>query len=185
MKEILLALLLLLSYGLSSQIDYDGVPGREFETIFLSVTNGEFSGNLSGILIVNRDKERVLIDFQSTKSRLMIEPTTDEDSYYNYIGRSTSNKTLVEFKWFVISNAFSLQLNGLKYEQSLIDGACDMVIDGLEYNFYQEQGVEYLTLLFTKPVRLYHLETEKYITVQPNSYLLFTIKHNLNPKQKP
>jgi len=48
------------------------------------------------------------------------------------------------------TNSFGIELIGEYYDLSLIDGTCDLVINGLEYFYESEKSTEYLILQFKR-----------------------------------
>ena len=55
---------------------------------------------------------------------------------------------------YSLANSFTIILNGEHYCISTIDGACDMPIGGLTFNYCHEGNTEYLILFAAKPLQL-------------------------------
>ena len=82
------------------------------------------------------------MDFQGIYAKLEIEKDEDEVydlSYKKYTGKTTSGKTTIKYETYAFANSFGIELNGEYYDLSLIDGACDLIINGLEYSYESEK----------------------------------------------
>jgi hypothetical protein len=91
----------------------------------------------------------------------------------------------------MLANILTINLNGEHYSIGVFDGACDMPVLGMSFNYYSEQNTEYLTLFVTKALELtttrhimktkniYYqeaLKSAKTITVLPDSRVMLIIK---------
>lgn len=166
--------------------------------MFQKSVTGEFSGTVNGLLIIqNANKEETLLDFRCNESKLIIE--ADSNEIYDvstkiYKGKMTGGKTEIEYKTYAAANAFSIKLNNDWYGFSLIDGSCEGVIDGLDYEYRTDKSKEYLILQFSSEITLSNYsyllkaepnpnpdkvkkikQREKKIKVLPNSVLIFAI----------
>ena len=186
-SRIILASLLvffsLQSFG--QQYSEYAIDGNGFDSVFQDLESGNFNGTVNGILIVKgSDNKESLLDFQGSYAKLEIEKDEDEVydlSYKNYIGKTTSGKTEIKYQTYGSANSFGIEFKGEFYELSLIDGACDLIINGLEYSYESEKNAEYLILRVTKEIELknsYKSPVRKSIKVLPNSTLIFAIKRN-------
>lgn len=172
---------------------YNSWWANKDNSIFQSVNNGKFSGTTTGYIQLVNNKDTLLLDFQSTKTSLAInkiqEPVYD-DNIKIYSTKTTSGKTSILYETFMLANVLTIVLNGVHYGIGVFDGASDMPIHGLTFNYCHEKNIEYLTLFVTKPLRLItsaHLfnkgnisyqevsKDEKTLTVLPGSTLIFTI----------
>ena len=164
--------------------DY-AIDGNGFDSVFQDLESGNFNGTVNGILIVkDSDNKESLFDFQGSYAKLEIEKDQDEVydlSYKKYIGKTTSGKTEIKYQTYGSANSFGIEFKGEFYELSLIDGACDLIINGLEYSYESEKNAEYLIIRVTKEIELknsYKSKVRKSIKVLPNSTLIFAIKRN-------
>ena len=186
-SRIILASLLvffsLQSFG--QQYSEYAIDGNGFDSVFQDLESGNFNGTVNGILIVKgSDNKESLLDFQGSYAKLEIEKDEDEVydlSYKKYIGKTTSGKTEIKYQTYGSANSFGIEFKGEFYELSLIDGACDLIINGLEYSYKSEKSAEYLIIQVTKEIELknsYKSKVRKSIIVMPNSTLIFAIKRN-------
>src|SRR5690606_27247389 len=97
-------------------------------------------------------------------------------SFKNYTIETDSIK--IEYGTYAYANAIALTYNGFKYELNLFDGACIYVINGLEYNYYEQDEYELLILNFSDNVGLHsgRCLTEPFIFIGKGSTLVFKIK---------
>ena len=177
-KIVFTVLLLLLSFILTGQNNMSFVDGDGFKSVFQDIESGNFEGSVNGLLIIRNTKgKKMLLDFQGSQGKLVVEKDKYEVydvSSKNYTGSTTSGKTEVKYQTYGSANSLGITLNGSYYELSSIDGACDLVINGLEYFYESEKTSEYLIIKITKEIEL--LGTFNSIKVLPNSTLVFAIK---------
>ncbi|MGY5353486.1 hypothetical protein [Wenyingzhuangia sp. IMCC45467] len=174
-----------MSFFLFGQDDSRYTDGNGFDSVFQNLESGNFSGTINGVLIV-RDSENKesLLDFQGSYAKLEIEKDEDEVydvSYKKYTGKTTSGKTEIKYETYAYANSIGIEFNGEYYNLSLIDGACDLVINGLEYSYKSEKNAEYLIIRITKEIELmnrYDSKIRKTIKLLPNSTLVFAINRN-------
>ncbi|MEM8899359.1 MAG: hypothetical protein AAGC85_14695 [Bacteroidota bacterium] len=164
-----------------------------FKSVFQSLRSGEFSGTVNGILFLQKEnKSELILDFQGGKAELIIEE--DEHEVYDvstkiYSGFTTSGKTEIKYKTYSSANAISVEVDGEWFEFSLIDGACDMAINGMEFLYKAEAATEYLILRISRELVLnnyrylyYTFKGQNYeskkksIRLLPESTLVFAIK---------
>ncbi len=185
--RILLASLFIFTSFLCFGQEYSSraIDGNGFDSVFQDLETGKFSGTVNGILIVkNSEKKEFLFDFQGSYTKLEIEKDEHEVydlSYKKYTGKTTSGKTEIKYQTYGSANSFGIEFKGEFYELSLIDGACDLVINGLEYSYESEKSTEYLIIRITKEIELmnsYKSKIRKSIKVLPNSTLIFAIERN-------
>ncbi len=161
------------------------IDGKGFESVFQNLASGNFSGTINGILIVKDSKNKEsLLDFQGSSATLNIEKDEDEVydmSFKKYSGKTTSGKTNIKYETYALANSIGIEFNGEYYDLSLIDGACDLIINGLEYSYESEKSTEYLIIRVTKEIQLmnsYKTNVRKSIKILPNSTLVFAINRN-------
>jgi hypothetical protein len=77
-----------------------------------------------------------------------------DKSTKKYSTQTTSGKTTLTYEIYALANILTINLNGLTYRIGIIDGASDMPILGLNFNYCSENGTEFLTLFVTKPLEL-------------------------------
>ena len=163
-------------------------------SIFTSVNSGQYFGTTTGYVQLANGKDTLLLDFQSTKTSLTInkinEPVYDDNTKV-YSTQTTSGKTTLMYETFMLANVLTIFMNGIHYGIGVFDGASDMPILGMTFNYCHESNIEYLTLFVTKPLRLTTTKylfnkgnisykeaskNEKAITVLPGSTLILSIK---------
>ena len=161
------------------------IDGNGFDSVFQDLESGNFKGTVNGILIVqDAEQKESLLDFQGSYAKLEIEKDEHEVydlSYKNYIGKTTSGKTEIKYQTYGSANSFGIKFKEEFYELSLIDGACDLIINGLEYSYESEKSTEYLIIRVTKEIELKNSiksKVRRSIKVLPNSTLIFAIKRN-------
>ncbi|SHI95306.1 hypothetical protein [Algibacter luteus] len=178
-------LLIIISIPLFGQNDSLSINGNGFGSVFQNLESGKFSGTINGILILKNSKNKEsLLDFQGSYAKLEIEKDEDEVydvSYKKYTGKTTSGKTEIKYETYAYSNSIGIEYNGEYYDLSLIDGACDLIINGLEYSYESEKSAEYLIIRITKEIKLmnrYDSKIRKTIKLLPNSTLVIAINRN-------
>ncbi|NOU46529.1 MAG: hypothetical protein HOO86_05630 [Bacteroidales bacterium] len=126
-------------------------------SIFKEIDNGTFSGTTTGYLQLKNGKDTILLDFQLSKTTLDILRDSLEmydNSTKRYITQTTSGKTTLTYESYALANVFKVLLNGLEFRIGAIDGACDLPIRGLRFNYCLDKNIEYLTLFVTDPIEL-------------------------------
>jgi hypothetical protein len=173
----------LLCFG--QQYSEYAIDGNGFDSVFQDLESGNFSGTVNGILIVkDSENKESLLDFQGSYAKLEIEKDEDEVydvSYKKYTGKTTSGKTEIKYETYAYANSIGIEFKGEYYDLSLIDGACDLVINGLEYSYESEKSTEYLIIRVTKEIELmnrYDSKIRKAIKLLPNSTLVLAINRN-------
>jgi hypothetical protein len=136
---------------------YNGWLANRARSIFQQVDHGQFFGTTTGYLQVVKGKDTIVLDFQA--SRTMLNIIKDSDQIYDnstkkYSTQTTSGKTALTYEAYSLANGITLILNGENYSISNIDGACDMPIAGLTFNYCHEGNTEYLTLFAVEPLKL-------------------------------
>jgi hypothetical protein len=179
-----------LPYGQQNQLITNDSP---FQSVFSDVKSGKFAGTANGVLqFKNSEGKSVLLDFQGSQSDLTLK--ADPDEVYDvsrkiYTARTTSGKTKIEYRTYASANELTIDYQGQVFQIGIIDGGCDMAIDGLSYAYMLEKETEYLVLTVKKELELSNIwflrETmgyedavigEKFIYLQPNSVIVFAIK---------
>ncbi|MBK9580384.1 MAG: hypothetical protein IPO48_00140 [Saprospiraceae bacterium] len=173
---------------------YNSWWANKENSIFQSVHNGQFSGTTTGYFQIVNNKDTLLLDFQATKTTLNVNKVKYEvydDNTKLYSTQTTSGKTTLQYETFMLANVMTIVLNGVYYGIGVFDGASDIPIFGLTFNYCHENNIEYLTLFVTKPLRLTTSaylfnkgnvsyqeasKNEKAITVLPGSTIILTIK---------
>jgi len=176
MKHIsLIFILVFLSFISFGQESNKWKVGAEFNSVFQDLEEGYFIGTTNGLLIVqSANEKKLLLDFQGSKGAL--EVIKDEEEVYDvssksYSGTTSSGRTEIKYETYASANSIGIHLDDQWFQLSSIDGACDMVIDGLDYFYQSERGAEYLIIRFTKDIELnnwqYLIRTEH--TVEPDN----------------
>jgi len=184
-RTLIIILLTFISFSSFGQNDSSSIDGNGFDSVFQNLESGNFNGTINGILIVkDSENKESLLDFQGSYAKLEIEKDEDEVydlSYKKYTGKTTSGKTTIKYETYASANSFGIELNGEWFDLSLIDGACDLVINGLEYSYESEKSAEYLIIRITKEIELmnsYKNKVRKAIKLLPNSTLVIAINRN-------
>ena len=184
-RTLIIILLISLSFSTFGQNDSRAIDGNGFNSVFQNLESGSFSGTVNGVLIVRDSENRQsLLDFQGSYAKLEIEKDEHEVydvSYKKYTGKTTSGKTEIKYETYAYANSIGIEYNGEYYDLSLIDGACDLVINGLEYSYESEKSAEYLIIRITKEIDLmnhYDSKIRKTIKLLPNSTLVIAINRN-------
>jgi hypothetical protein len=126
-------------------------------SIFNLVDTGQFNGTTAGYLKLDNNGKTLILDFQSTSTVLDIEKDPHEiydNSTKKYSTSTTSGKTGFTYETYALANDLTIVLNDEHYRIGTIDGACDMPIPGMTFNYCNETTIEYLTLFVTKPLVL-------------------------------
>ncbi len=178
MRALLALLFLLLSFQTYCQSNRSK-NGIGFDSFFQSLKEGNFSGEVSGELTLKKASgEEMKYGFQKQSARLDI--VTDPNEVYDVSRKvySCSKGGLsVAYSTYAEANAIEINIDKMTCELSLIDGGCDMVINGLEYVYKQTEKQEMLYLFFTGNVGLSQkrTSTDPVYYVRPGSMLIFTI----------
>ncbi|MEO1383290.1 MAG: hypothetical protein AAFV78_08675 [Bacteroidota bacterium] len=184
MRKIVLAISLLfltiLVYGQSIS-DYARYGQEGQGSVFHHMPSGHFAGTVNGVFFIQKaDGAEIILDFQGGKAQLDIE--YEEEEVYDvstrtYTGFTTSGRTEIQYANYASANALKIILGDKVYQLSLIDGACDMEINHLEYTYKAEKTAEYLILRASEPIylRTYEQNPER-ITLLPASTLVFAMK---------
>jgi hypothetical protein len=164
------------------------------KSIFQTIDQGMFSGTTNGYIQIRNDKDTFVLDFQASQTTLdvMHDPNEMYDkSTKKYSTKTTSGKTTLAYEVYALANILSINFNGSAYSIGTIDGASDMPIPGLIFNYCSEKTTEFLTLYVTRPLeltttrelmrqkKLTYPEAQKLakaITILPGSTLILTIK---------
>ena len=140
---------------------YNSWLANRARSIFQQADNGKFFGTTNGYIQVARGKDTLLLDFLASQTTLTLikdQGAAYDNSTKRYITKTTSGKTSFIYEVYSLANSFILVLNGEHYSISTIDGACDMPIGGLDFNYCHEGNTEYLTLFASKPIKLTTVE---------------------------
>ncbi|MEL7339029.1 MAG: hypothetical protein AAGM67_00980, partial [Bacteroidota bacterium] len=102
-------------------------------------------------------------------------------------------ESTIRYSTYSLANKIEVKLDGVWFQAGSFDGASDMVIKGINYQYVLDSGVEYLTLYFeesveldnfwwlrkqqetkSNPLKNSELPTET-ITILKNSVLIFVV----------
>src|ERR1035437_777912 len=156
MKYILSIVLFSISCFVSAQTSLHK-NGHGFNSLFKKNIEGQYHGLVKGMLAFE-SKTGVKSTFSFSEDSVNLKIVLDPDSVYDV---SFKNYILIkeglhlEYRTYAMANALYINFGGTKYQLSLIDGACDVVINGLEYEYKTSQGKELLILNFTDKVGLF------------------------------
>ena len=197
--------------AMSGQVRQMKFNEEYFPSVFSKVKSGKFEGTANGVLLLkNPEGQNFILDFQGSSCNLTLDE--DEDEVYDvstksYLAQTTSGKTRIKYRTYGLANELNIEYQGQFYNVGLIDGACDMVIDGLSYTYMAETETEYLILTIKKELQLSNyrflldelirvenenrmdsenrlnrikkevVEKEQFIRLQPNSVIVFAINN--------
>jgi len=134
------------------------VDGLGFTSCFSSIKEGNFNGQINGIMnITHINGDSLAFSFKS--NNVLLSVTHDIDEVYDisakmYKFQSNDRNLQIEYSTYASANSLKIQLNGETFLKGGIDGACDLVINGLSYEYTTIRNSEYLMLWFTKDVGL-------------------------------
>ena len=161
MRQLILILAFTLTGQVFGQMPNDSIYQSWWKnkesSIFSSIDSGQFSGFTYGYLQLDNKGKKFILDFKNTESVLDIEKDPSEmydNSTKKYSTHTTSGKTSLSYETYALANILTIVLNGEHYRIGTIDGASDMPILGMTFNYCNETEIEYLTLFVTKPLEL-------------------------------
>ncbi len=194
----MVAIVLCFASAASAQASQLKLSNDIFRSVFVSMKRGSFAATANGVLFAKDVNDHDLIlDFQGSPGKLVIEPDADEVydvSTKHYTAQSTSGKTKVTYDTYNMANVLNIEVQGDVFQVGSIDGASDMVIDGLDYYYRAEKETEYLVLFVTQNLVLnnhwammkrYNYDYDKMeksgekmktITLLPHSTLVMAVK---------
>jgi hypothetical protein len=167
MKQFILLSLTIL-FGLTNtfgQIPPDSTSNarqaNKDRSIFQKFNHGKFFGTTTGYLRVAKGQDTLVLDFQASPTTLIlikdIGPAYD-NSTKRYLTQTTSGKTTFTYEAYSLANSITIVLGGDHFYLSTIDGACNMPIDGLTFNYNPDGSTEHLTLFVEKPLYLTNVD---------------------------
>jgi hypothetical protein len=168
-------LLTFFELAISGQEHKNWKDGEGFNSVFQHLDTGIYIGSTNGVLFVqNTNGVDTILDFQGSYGQLKI--IKEEEEVYDcstkeYLGRITSGLTEIRYKTYGLANSIGIKLGDQWFEISFIDGACDMVINGLTYYYKADKLTEFLVLKVESEITLsnwqYIIQTEH--TMEPNN----------------
>jgi hypothetical protein len=193
-NNLLLLLIVLFAIPSFSQEYGDFRIGKEFDSVFQNLESGKFKGTINGVLFIKRsDNNDLILDFQAGQADLNIIPDTNkvyDVSTKLYTGLTTSGKTEIYYSTYGGANKITIRLSNGYFTAGSHDGASDMVINGVKYEYRAEKKTEYLSVIFNKDVTFDNFwwlreqgyepkkanELKEEIIVEANSAIVFAIK---------
>lgn len=172
---------------------YNSLSENKRNSIFENIDSGNFVGQATGYIKLARGKDTIVLDFKGTNTALLIMYDSTEmydKSTKKYTTRTTSGKTSFSYETYAMSNELIISLDGVTYNVSSIDGACDVPISGLIFNYCPDKTVEFLTLSTNKPIELtttrelmlskkltypQAYKSSRKITILPGSTIIFVV----------
>ena len=163
-------------------------------SIFQKFNHGKFYGTTTGHLRVARGQDTLALDFKATATTLEFikdDGPAYDNSTKKYSTKTTNGKTSLTYAVYALANSIMLVLEGDHYYISTIDGACDMPIDGLAFNYRPEGNTEYLTLFVEKLLYLTDIDPTlqrknpggppmmrpvRILTIVPGSTVILTVR---------
>ncbi|MDR1763485.1 MAG: hypothetical protein LBR64_05985 [Dysgonamonadaceae bacterium] len=188
-KTLLVCILLFAVFLQTSaqRISIDNPRGRDwtgFRSIFKNTVKGDFSGTLSGVMYLQKgDSAVTVINFCNEKSLLHIEPDPYEIyevSRKHYLfKRGGMHIRYTTYGW---ANCFELKIDNDTFSCDLIEGGCDLVIDGLEWSYATEDYSERLYLSVYKDFGLWRKKGQSLSDYQVKAGSVFCFKISRKPK---
>lgn len=163
------------------------------KSYFQTVDHGIFLGVADGYIQLKSGKDTVVLHFRTTKTILSVKHDPEEmydKSTKQYSTQTNIGMATLSYEIYALANILTINLKGSSYSIGSIDGASDLPIRGLNFNYCSIKGKEFLTLFVTKPLELTnameimklkninYLEAQKLATtilILPGSTLIFTI----------
>ncbi|MEN6352793.1 MAG: hypothetical protein ABFD02_05000 [Bacteroidales bacterium] len=197
-QKLVIFLLTIFEFSIFCQENPNWKNGESFNSVFQKLDTGCFKGSASGVLFIkNNGGVESILDFQGSYAQLRIIKDDDEvydNSTKEYIGKTTSGLTEIKYQTYALANSLGIKFGEQWYELSFIDGACDIVINGLNYYYKAENTTEYLVIIIDRelvldnwqciirtehtmePDNIKELESKrKEIKILPNSTIVFAI----------
>ena len=170
-----------LSFCLSAQTNWHK-DGHGFNSCFQKIEKGSFIGKATGVVQIEyKNGDSFISAFNKDSARLDIVPDLNsiyDISYKDY--KSTNNDLQLLYRTYGYANAIVLSIGSKEYYLSLIDGGCDLVINGLEYEYITINDSELLILHFSCDVGLCTTKcyTVPELFIKMGSTLIFNIRKN-------
>lgn len=141
--------------SVSSQESYH-IPGMGFESFFQKQKEGIHQGSVMGMIEIKASDGNIQsIPFLKDSASLQI--VYDKHEIYDVSTKIYSIKKknmLIEYKTYARANSFKIELFNNTYRLNIIDGACSGMINGLDYEYINNNNFELLILHFEKEVGL-------------------------------
>jgi hypothetical protein len=127
-----------------------------FNSYFQKLAKGNFEGYANGLLQLEYDNGKTFsVAFSKDTVQLDVKPDLNEIydvSSKNYL---VKNKDIrIEYTTYHWSNAITIILGSKKYKLSSIDGTCEGIINGLDYQYIPIGDKELLIINFSDKVGL-------------------------------
>lgn len=153
--------------------------GQEFKSCFQQLEKGDFNGNIVGVMLFEyMSGDKFLSTFSKDTAQLSVEP--DPNKIYDVSSKNytaTNNELQLLYRTYGYANALKITIEGKDYYLNLIDGACDEVINGLDYEYISNESSELLIVYFSDNVGLCPTKcyTSPELFVKKGSTLVFNI----------
>jgi hypothetical protein len=168
------------TYSQIERLSAKEIDGSGFKSCFQKLKSGDFSGSMSGVLLLVKNGSTNVITHNFLKEKSVLNIVYDKDEVYdvsrkNYLTQKSGIK--LRYTTYCFANCFELIINGDTCRYNVIDGGCDLVIDGLEWRYYADDDRELLFLNVTKDFGLWKRRTSisSYV-VKAGSVLCFNIR---------
>lgn len=179
MRIILITVFLFVFASATAQSDWYK-DGTGFNSCFQNLVEGNFSGIADGKLqLITIDGERITTIFSENSASLEIIP--DKNEVYdvsNKIYSTRNNDIKVLYKTYAYANEIVITKDKQDYMISLIDGGCDRVINGLDYQYVTTNKKELLIITFSEDVGLFtsrHYDLSPELIIAKGSNIVFSI----------
>lgn len=163
--------------------------GTGFNSCFQKLKEGNYSGIAEGRLqLITNDGDRITTLLSKDSASLEIVPDKNEVYDVSFKNYSTGNNDIkVLYKTYGYANEIVITKDKKDYELSLIDGGCDVVINGLDYQYVTTDEKELLIITFSKDVGLFtsrHYDLSPDLIIAKGSNIVFSIFKSVSIKQQ-
>jgi hypothetical protein len=163
-------------------------PG--FYSVFKDFKDGDFPGTLSGTLFLQKNGAKGVSGYTFLDEEAELHIENDPDSIYDVSSKHHQFKRQdiqLRYTTYFWANCFEVIIGKDTVGINMIDGGCDVVIDGLEHTYSADKESERLYLYFQKDAGLWyapgrgHKRISSYV-IKKGSLLCFDISRTRKKK---
>jgi hypothetical protein len=164
-------------------------PG--FYSVFKDLKDGDFPGTLSGTLFLRKNGAKGVSGYSFLDEEAELHIENDPDSIYDVSSKHHLFKRQdiqLRYTTYFWANGFEVIIGKDTVGINMIDGGCDVVIDGLEHTYSADKESERLYLYFQKDVGLWYAprrgpteDISRYV-IKKGSLLCFDISRTRKKK---
>jgi len=150
-----------------------------YKSIFRDHKEGNFPGTFSGVLYLQKNESNEISQYRFRNEIASLNLEYDPDTVYDVSRKHhlyKGNAIQVRYSMYSYANCFEIIIGKDTCSYDCIDGACDVVIGGLEWTFSADENTERLYLYASKDFGLWKRRTRisSYV-VKAGSTLCFEI----------